>query len=130
MFKGTANVLSTSPLKWKHISFGCTALDRLTNGLPTRGITEISGEAGVGKSQICMQLSLAVQLPESMGGLGKATVYICTEDIFPSKRLAQMIESFTELYKQRNTEFSNNIFIEHIGDTVSKIFPKILSMYL
>lgn len=39
------------------------------------GITEISGEAGTGKSQLCMQLAIRVHLPISEGGLegGKET---------------------------------------------------------
>lgn len=55
-----------------------------------------------------------------MGGLSKSTVYICTEDPFPSRRLEHMIDSITDLYKQRDrkSDFSNNIFIEHIADVV------------
>lgn len=102
--------------KWKRLSFGCTALDNVTkNGLLNRGINEISGESSSGKSQICLQLSLMVQLSETSGGFGKGAVFICTEDAFPSKRLAQMANTYTQRYGDRN--FLDNIFIEHINDS-------------
>ena len=34
------------------------------------GVTEIVGTSAAGKTQICMQLSLCVQLPTEQGGLG------------------------------------------------------------
>ncbi len=33
------------------------------------GITEIAGEAGAGKSQLCMQLAITTNLPVADGGL-------------------------------------------------------------
>lgn len=86
----------------------------MRNGL-SRGITEISGESGVGKSQICLHLSLMVQLSVVRGGLGKAAVFICTEDAFPSKRLFQMADTFTKYYGDKN--YLDNIFIEHVHDS-------------
>lgn len=116
----SSTVNETSALlsrKWQHITFGCRALDGITrNGLPIRGITEIVGESGSGKSQICLQMSLNVQLPMAMGGLQKSAVYICTEDAFPSKRLLQMTRFYSQKY-QRN-DWMDNIFIEHIPDSV------------
>ena len=38
-------------------------------GILCRGITEIAGESASGKTQLCMQLCLTVQLAESMNGL-------------------------------------------------------------
>jgi hypothetical protein len=53
----------------ERLSFGCPVLDRFLGGglLPT-GITELAGEAGSGKTQLCMQLMMQVQLPASQGG--------------------------------------------------------------
>ena len=58
----------------------CPTLDEiLRGGIPTRGITELVGEAGAAKTQICLQLLLAAQMPASAGGLGGSAVYIHTE---------------------------------------------------
>lgn len=109
-----SSILAT---KWRHITFGCSALDRITqNGLPIRGITEIVGEAGCGKSQLCFQLSLNVQLPVAAGGLNKSAVYICTEDAFPSKRLVQIAEFYRKQF--RKDTWLDNIFIEQCANTV------------
>jgi DNA-repair protein XRCC3 len=35
-----------------------------------RGLTEIAGEAGAGKTQLCLQLALHAVLPKEHGGLG------------------------------------------------------------
>lgn len=104
--------------KWRRITFGCTALDRITeNGLPIRGITEIVGESGCGKSQICLQLALNVQLPVPNGGLEKAAVYICTENAFPSKRLVQMV-GYRDMTHRTDHKWLEKILIEHCVDTV------------
>lgn len=93
-------------------------MDNITrNGLPARGITEIVGESGCGKSQICLQLALNVQLPLAQGGLKKSTVYICTEDAFPSKRLVQIAGCYNKEF-QKN-DWLDNIFVEHVPDSVS-----------
>lgn len=97
-------------------------MDSIThNGISTRGITEICGTAGSGKSQICMQLALTVQLAEESGGLGKGAVFICTENAFPSKRLIQMASTFAQRYDSiaEPIDFLDNIFIEHVADSVS-----------
>lgn len=108
--------------KYRHITFGCAALDRLTrNGVPVRGLTEFVGAAGVGKSQLCMQLALMVQLPVDMGGLGRGAVYVCTEGPFPSQRLYGMIAAVQTLFGRRVREvpFSSRVFLEHLHDAVS-----------
>lgn len=108
----------------KRISFGCVALDEICrNGIATRGITEICGVSSSGKSQICMQLALVVQLAEERGGLGKGVVYLCTEDAFPSKRLHQMAQSCSKRFGSigRPVDFLDSIFLEHISDSVRYI---------
>lgn len=108
-------------IKWRHITFKCAALDKIArNGLPIRGITEIVGESGCGKSQICLQLALNVQLPLALGGLAKSAVYICTEDAFPSKRLVQIASFYRNEF--RNDDWLDNIFVEHVQDSVSFSF--------
>ncbi|XP_055903604.1 DNA repair protein XRCC3 [Eupeodes corollae] len=101
--------------KWSRISFGCEALDKCSRGgIVTRGITEICGESGAGKTQILLHLSLTVQLSPKNGGLGKGTAFICTEDAFPSKRLYQLAEEFSKRYPDEKINYLSNIYIEHI----------------
>lgn len=97
------------------LKFGCRSLDCIIRNGLNSGITEISGESGAGKTQICLQLSLMVQLCVEQGGLDKGAVFICTEDAFPSKRLFQMADVFTKRYG--NKSYLDNIFIEHVHDS-------------
>lgn len=56
-------------------------------------MTEIAGQAGIGKTQLAMQLCLDVAIPEAVGGCSGCAVYIDTEGaLFPS-RLQQMAEA-------------------------------------
>ena len=73
------------------LSSGSKALDRiLDGGLETQTITEFYGEYGSGKSQICHQLCVNVQLPPERGGLGGAALYVDTENTFRTERITQM----------------------------------------
>lgn len=76
----------------------CTTLcpvldDWLRGGIPCGHLTEFAGEAGAAKTQLCLQLLLAVQLPHAVGGLDGAAVYIHTEGRAPLTRLKQLIAS-------------------------------------
>ncbi|CAH1792516.1 unnamed protein product [Owenia fusiformis] len=98
------------------LSLGCKILDgTLQGGFQSQGITEIAGESASGKTQLCMQLCLTVQLPTSQGGLEGGAAYICTEDVFPNKRLVQMIQHFGRTTASK-INFGDNIFIEHTSD--------------
>jgi DNA repair protein RadA len=59
-------------------------------GLETQTITEFYGEYGSGKSQICHQLCVNVQLPPERGGLNGAALYVDTENTFRLERIVQM----------------------------------------
>jgi len=73
------------------ISTGCKALDDLLGGgIETQAITEFVGEFGTGKTQICHQLAVMVQLPKEKGGLGGRAVYIDTEGTFRPERIIQI----------------------------------------
>ena len=50
----------------------------LGDGLLPGQITELYGQAGSGKTQLCLQLCANVQLPPLIGGLGGKVVYIDT----------------------------------------------------
>ncbi|MGQ9641509.1 MAG: DNA repair and recombination protein RadA [Candidatus Bathycorpusculaceae bacterium] len=73
------------------LTSGSKALDKiLDGGLETQTITEFYGEYGSGKSQICHQLCVNVQLPPERGGLNGAALYIDTENTFRTERIVQM----------------------------------------
>lgn len=102
------------------LTTGCQVLDQaLRGGILCHGITEISGESASGKTQFGLQLSLTAQLPKDYGGLDNGTLYICTEDAFPSKRLYQMIQNFTSRHGKKICNHGNlgdKIYIEHVSD--------------
>ncbi|KAJ2775278.1 DNA repair protein rhp57 [Coemansia nantahalensis] len=79
------------------ITTGDAQLDRLLGGgIRLGSIVEVVGESATGKSQLCLQLAIAAQLPESVGGADGDVVYISTEGAFPAQRLASMIGPFVE----------------------------------
>jgi DNA-repair protein XRCC3 len=67
------------------LSLGCPFLDRCSGGILQGEIFEISGESGSGKTQLCLQCSLTVQLKEEMGGMEGDAIYIVTENDFPNE---------------------------------------------
>ncbi|MDR2708222.1 MAG: DNA repair and recombination protein RadA [Nitrososphaerota archaeon] len=73
------------------LTTGSKALDKiLDGGLETQTITEFYGEYGCGKSQVCHQLCVNVQLPVEKGGLNGGVLYIDTENTFRLERIVQM----------------------------------------
>jgi DNA repair protein RadA len=73
------------------LTTGSSMLDKLLGGgIESQSITEFYGEYGSGKSQICHQLCVNVQLPSDQGGLNGAALYIDTENTFRTERIFQM----------------------------------------
>lgn len=61
----------------KFLTTGCPKFDALLQGgIPTRGITQIYGAAGTGKTQLALQLCLTVQLPAIENGFAAGTLPI------------------------------------------------------
>ncbi|MCZ2856350.1 MAG: DNA repair and recombination protein RadA [Candidatus Bathyarchaeota archaeon] len=76
------------------LATGSKALDELLGGgLETQTITEFYGEYGSGKSQVCHQLCVNVQLPPGQGGLNGGVLYIDTENTFRTERIVQMAKN-------------------------------------
>jgi DNA repair protein RadA len=76
------------------LTTGSRALDELLGGgLETQTITEFYGEYGSGKSQVCHQLCVNVQLPPERGGLEGGALYIDTENTFRTERIVQMAQN-------------------------------------
>jgi len=69
-------------------------IDELVGGgLETQTITEFYGEYGVGKSILCHQLAVNVQLPEEKGGLNGSALYIDTENTFRPEWIVRMAKA-------------------------------------
>jgi DNA repair protein RadA len=79
----------------RKLTTGCSSMDRLLNGgIETQSLTEFYGEFGSGKSQMCHQLCVTVQLGEAQGGLNGSVLYIDTEATFRPERVMQMAPRF------------------------------------
>jgi DNA repair protein RadA len=75
------------------LTTGSKALDALIGGgMETQTITEFYGEYGSGKSQMCHQLCVNVQLPPERGGLDGGALYIDTENTFRTERIIHMAQ--------------------------------------
>jgi DNA repair protein RadA len=76
------------------ITTGSDALNELLGGgIETQAITEFYGEFGSGKTQICHQLAINVQLSGKEGGLDGSVVIIDTENTFRPERIKQICEN-------------------------------------
>jgi len=64
----------------------------LGGGIETQTITEFYGEYGVGKSIMCHQLAVNVQLPVERGGLNGGALYIDTEQTFRPEWVVRMAD--------------------------------------
>lgn len=115
------------------LSTGCERLDAVLGGgfRVCGGITELSGEAGCGKTQFCLTLSMQVSLPEAKGGLAGAACYMtCGEGRFPVARLAQLSQCYQQCYPDEDIDFLSNVFIEEshnsedLLDNLRKLVPE------
>ncbi|RLF12251.1 MAG: DNA repair and recombination protein RadA [Thermoprotei archaeon] len=87
----TADELYERRLKVARITTGSKNLDKLLGGgVETQIITEFYGEYGSGKTQLCHQLCVNVQLPRDMGGLEGSAVYVDCEGTFRPERIVAM----------------------------------------
>ncbi|MCC6002807.1 MAG: DNA repair and recombination protein RadA [Thermofilum sp.] len=87
----TARALFERRKNLEYISTGVRSLDDLLEGgVEVGSITELIGEFGAGKTQICHQLAVMVQLPKERGGLGARALYVDTEGTFRPERVVQI----------------------------------------
>ncbi|XP_050523670.1 DNA repair protein RAD51 homolog 3-like isoform X2 [Daktulosphaira vitifoliae] len=107
----------------------CKGIDELLNGGVQVGkLTELTGAPGSGRSQLCMQLCVSVQIPACFEGLEAEAIYIDTNSNFSHVRLTEMIEAFQEhvsrvltgsnMFKGSKTELLNTL-------TTTKMFEKV-----
>uniref|UniRef100_A0A7J2THJ1 DNA repair and recombination protein RadA n=1 Tax=Archaeoglobus fulgidus TaxID=2234 RepID=A0A7J2THJ1_ARCFL len=92
----------------KKITTGSSELDKLLGGgIETQAITELFGEFGSGKTQLCHQLAVNVQMPEEKGGLNGCAIVIDTENTFRPERIIQMAQA----KKMDPNEVLRNIYV-------------------
>lgn len=120
--------------KQKYLSFGCKIIDNaLGGGIPVQGVTEISGVAGAGKSQVCLTLALQAQLSSTFGGLSGSVAYLsCGEGEFPIRRLSQVASFYEIKTKRKQSDFLKNVHIEQcysvddIHDSLTSRIPEMI----
>lgn len=82
------------------IRTGSRCMDRLFGGgIETGSITEIFGEAGVGKTQLCHTLAVTCQLPGDEGGGEGKCMWLDTEGTFRSERIFMISEALNLNYQ-------------------------------
>jgi DNA repair protein RadA len=64
--------------------------DLLGGGVETKAVTEVYGEFGTGKTQLCHTLCVMVQQPKTAGGLSGKAIYIDTENTFRPERIVSI----------------------------------------
>lgn len=90
------------------ISTGSRNFDKLLGGgIETGAITEVYGEFGSGKTQLCHTASVIVQLSRSQGGLDGGALYIDTENTFRPER----IETISWARGQNPKQILDNIIV-------------------
>ena len=90
------------------ISTGSQNFDNLLGGgIETGAITEVYGEFGSGKTQLCHTASVTVQLNRKQGGLDGGALYIDTENTFRPER----IETISRARSQNPSQILDNIIV-------------------
>jgi DNA repair protein RadA len=78
----------------RRLTTGSKTFDELIGGgLESQTITEFYGEYGVGKSILCHQLAINVQLPVDKGGLDGGALYLDTEQTFRPEWIVRMAKT-------------------------------------
>ena len=90
----SAEVLLEDECNEKYLSSGSSAFNELIGGgYPTKLITEIHAENGVGKTQASFTASVMCTRPVEEGGLDGDVIYIDTEGTFNAHRVAEIAKS-------------------------------------
>jgi DNA repair protein RadA len=78
----------------ERVSTGSKSFDDLLGGgLETKAVTEVYGEFGTGKTQLCHTLCVMVQQDAQAGGLAGKAIYIDTESTFRPERIVSIAKA-------------------------------------
>ncbi len=112
------------------LTTGSKALDELVGGgLETQTITEFYGAFGSGKSQVCHQLCVNVQLPPEKGGLDGSVLYVDTENTFRTERIVQMAKHLgldpeevakNIIYAEAYTSDHQTFLLDHADEVIKE----------
>uniref|UniRef100_A0A3Q1HYM4 DNA repair protein RAD51 homolog 3 n=1 Tax=Acanthochromis polyacanthus TaxID=80966 RepID=A0A3Q1HYM4_9TELE len=72
------------------VTFSSHLDEALRGGIPVGKTTEICGAPGVGKTQLCLQLAVDVQVPQCFGGVEGHAIFVDTEGGFLLQRVVDM----------------------------------------
>ncbi|KAJ8291629.1 DNA repair protein XRCC3 [Rhodotorula toruloides] len=86
----------------------------LGGGIRVGSLTELAGQSSSGKTNLCLQLCVTVQLPRSQGGLGGGALLITSEGKVPSTRLFELAEHYSSLDGTGETSRSAWDFLDNI----------------
>ena len=85
-----------------------------TYSLENLNLTEFTGEAGSGKTQLCIHIIINTILPKSINFLEKGCLYISTVHKLPTQRLYQFINSYNKKISQKEIDNSlKRLFNKH-----------------
>ncbi|XP_052848598.1 DNA repair protein RAD51 homolog 3 [Drosophila gunungcola] len=85
---------------------GNKALDNhFGGGISLGQIIELIGNSGTGKTTMCLQLCLNVQIPKDAGGLEGSALFIDSRQDFHPDRLLGLAQELEQQYKHRAPEF-------------------------
>ncbi|XP_032305716.1 DNA repair protein RAD51 homolog 3 [Drosophila ananassae] len=74
-------------------------------GISLGHITELIGNSGTGKTQMCLNLCLNVQIPKTAGGLEGSALFIDTRQDFNPHRLLQLATELERQYAHKVPDF-------------------------
>ena len=82
--------------------------------LENLNLTEITGEAGSGKTQLCIHIIINTILPKSIDYLEKGCLYISTIHKLPTQRFYQVINSYNKTISKNEIDNSlKRLFNKH-----------------
>lgn len=100
---------------------GIESLDVLLGGgIWSKEIVEFAGEFGSGKTQLCHQLAVTVQLPLDKDGLSSSCLYIDTEGTFSPSRIKNIGRRFGVENPLSNIFYVRPITVGDLEDIVIK----------
>lgn len=109
---------------------GSAKLDAiLGGGIETQAMTELIGEYGAGKTQLCLTLCVTAQQPKENGGLEGAVLFMDSEGTFSPDRVYRIAEArgldpqqvLSNIIIARVYTSDHQVFI---GDNLYRVCPK------